>query len=41
VKSGRYSQPVRILGQNIAMWQIEDIRALIERGLMRRAECEI
>lgn len=35
VKSGRYPQPVRTLGQNITMWRIEDIRALIERGSMQ------
>lgn len=32
VKSGRYPQPVRTLGQNITVWRVEDIRALIERG---------
>jgi predicted DNA-binding transcriptional regulator AlpA len=30
VKSGRYPQPVRTLGQRITAWRVEDIRALIE-----------
>lgn len=29
VKSGRYPQPVRTLGQRITAWRVEDIRALI------------
>ncbi|MBI5611898.1 MAG: AlpA family phage regulatory protein [Gammaproteobacteria bacterium] len=29
VKSGRYPQPVRSLGQRITAWRIEDIRALV------------
>ena len=29
VKSGRYPQPVKTLGQRITAWRIEDIRALI------------
>ena len=32
VKSGRYPRPVRTLGERIAAWRIEDIRALIERA---------
>lgn len=29
VKSGRYPQPIRTLGQRITCWKVEDIRALI------------
>lgn len=29
VKSGRYPQPVRTLGQRITAWRVDDIRALI------------
>ncbi len=29
VKSGRYPQPTRSLGQRITAWRVEDIRALI------------
>jgi predicted DNA-binding transcriptional regulator AlpA len=29
VKSGRYPQPVKTLGQRITAWRVEDIRALI------------
>ena len=32
VKSGRYPQPVRTLGQRITAWRVEEIRALIEGG---------
>jgi predicted DNA-binding transcriptional regulator AlpA len=32
VRSGRYPQPVK-LGQRITAWRVEDIRALIEKGL--------
>ncbi|HYV61880.1 MAG TPA: hypothetical protein VE958_04370 [Bryobacteraceae bacterium] len=32
VKSGRYPQPVRTLGERITAWRVEDIRALIERA---------
>jgi prophage regulatory protein len=32
VKSGRYPQPVRTLGQRITAWRVEDIRALIEQA---------
>lgn len=32
VRSGRYPQPVRSLGDRITAWRIEDIRALIERA---------
>lgn len=31
VRSGRYPQPVRTLGDRITAWRIEDIRAMIER----------
>lgn len=31
VRSGRYPQPVRALGDRITAWRVEDIRALIER----------
>lgn len=30
VRSGRYPQPVRSLGDRITAWRVEDIRALIE-----------
>ena len=29
VKSGRYPQPVRTLGERITAWRVEDIRALV------------
>lgn len=29
VKSGRYPQPTRLLGQRITAWRVEDVRALI------------
>ena len=29
VKSGRYPQPVRTLGQRITAWRVEDIHALV------------
>jgi prophage regulatory protein len=32
VRSGRYPQPVRTLGERITAWRCEDIRALIERA---------
>lgn len=32
VKTGRYPQPVRSLGQRITVWRAEDIRALIDRA---------
>jgi len=31
VKSGRYPQPVRALGERITAWRVEDIRALIAK----------
>ena len=33
VKSGRYPQPVRSLGERITAWRAEDIRALIDRAM--------
>jgi len=30
VRSGRYPQPTRALGERITAWRCEDIRALIE-----------
>ena len=30
VRSGRYPQPTRTLGERITAWRVEDIRALIE-----------
>lgn len=30
VKSGRYPQPVRTLGERITAWRVEDIRRLID-----------
>jgi predicted DNA-binding transcriptional regulator AlpA len=30
VKSGRYPQPVRTLGERITAWRVEDIRKLIQ-----------
>ncbi len=32
VRSGRFPQPVK-LGGRITVWRVEDIRALIERGV--------
>jgi len=32
VKSGRYPQPVRTLGERITAWRVEDIRSLIEHA---------
>jgi len=32
VKSGRYPQPVRTLGENIAAWRVEEIRDFIRRA---------
>lgn len=32
VKSGRYPQPVRTLGQRITAWRVEDIRNLITQA---------
>jgi len=30
VKSGRYPQPVRSLGERITAWRVEDVRALLD-----------
>ena len=30
VRTGRYPQPTRALGERITAWRVEDIRALIE-----------
>ena len=30
VRSGRYPQPTRALGERITAWRVEDIRTLIE-----------
>ncbi len=30
VKSGRYPQPVRSLGERITVWRVEDVRALLD-----------
>lgn len=39
VKSGRYPQPVRTLGERITAWRVEDIRDLIQRcGLQKSDE---
>lgn len=35
VKSGRYPQPVRTLGERITAWRVEDIRALIDRAAVQ------
>ena len=35
VKSGRYPQPVRSLGERITAWRAEDIRALIDRATIQ------
>ena len=32
VKSGRYPQPVRHLGQRITAWRVEDIRVIISQA---------
>jgi prophage regulatory protein len=31
VRSGRYPQPIRTLGDRITAWRVEDIRELIEQ----------
>ena len=31
VKSGRYPQPTKKLGERITAWRVEDIRALLDR----------
>ena len=31
VKSGRYPQPIRTLGERITVWKVEDIRDFIEK----------
>ena len=37
VRSGRYPQPTRALGERITAWQVESIRALIEATAPRAA----
>lgn len=37
VRSGRYPQPTRMLGDRITAWRIEDIRALIESAASAKA----
>jgi predicted DNA-binding transcriptional regulator AlpA len=37
VKSGRYPQPTRALGERITAWRVEDIRALIEAAAPKAA----
>lgn len=32
VRSGRYPQPVRTLGERITAWRIEDIRAYLKQA---------
>jgi prophage regulatory protein len=32
VRTGRYPQPVRHLGERITAWRVEDIRALIQQA---------
>lgn len=32
VRSGRYPQPVRTLGERITLWRVEDVRYLIQHG---------
>ena len=32
VKTGRYPQPIRTLGQRITVWRVEDIRTLIQNA---------
>ncbi len=32
VRSGRYPQPVRSLGQRITAWRVEDVKALLDQG---------
>ena len=31
IKDGRYPKPVK-LGERVAMWDVEDVRAVVERG---------
>lgn len=35
VKSGRYPQPVRTLGERITAWRVEDVRNFIEGAAAR------
>lgn len=37
VRSGRYPQPTRALGERITAWRVEDIRALIESAASAKA----
>lgn len=37
VRSGRYPQPTRALGERITAWRVEDIRALIEQAQPKAA----
>ena len=37
VRSGRYPQPTRALGERITAWRVEDIRALIEASAPKAA----
>lgn len=37
VRSGRYPQPTRALGERITAWRVEDIRALIEAAAPKAA----
>lgn len=38
VKSGRYPQPTRALGQRVTAWRAEDLRALIEAAAPKVAK---
>ncbi|MFC5581015.1 helix-turn-helix transcriptional regulator [Rhodanobacter terrae] len=38
VKSGRYPQPTRSLGERITAWRIEDIRRLLDIGRAPRMD---
>lgn len=37
VRSGRYPQPTRALGERVTAWRAEDIRALIEAAAPKAA----
>ncbi len=37
VRSGRYPQPTRALGDRITAWRVEDIRALIDSAASAKA----
>lgn len=41
VRSGRYPQPTRALGQRITAWHIADIQALLDSAAAPKAICKV